>query len=452
MAQTNLPLNNSSSESSDGEVEFDKMSKEEILENQFSQFRSELEAERKKTIKQLLKEQLKEHAELYKRVKSEMETELSAHLDEQATRHHERLKEMVQEFKTGCNIAGKVKVSTPIFKGKTGEDPSVHILRVKDWLKAIGSESEARCIDNFYLTLDGDVCQWIDDTGQPKALKTDFCKRFSIQGRSSRHLHHKWRALSFDPHKDDIDAFVKDVKAIAKQLNYEDEAILNAIKNCMPNDIYGAIFYIKELPKLITMVKEFYAAGPQASKSTGQSFPTANTFPALPRQLQTLQGLQLQALSQGLAAPQEFYAYHHGNRQPQRGGKPYKPFITRGRGKPSFSSHFNGYRKGNDNYSYRGQRGGFRGNNRGRGGQKFDKSPTTKKSKVNSKTPNKDFKDRCYTCHEYGHISTNCLQNLRARHRNNGGNTQYNQATCQNIPQLNFHQGMQPCAQISQDS
>ena len=92
----------------------------------------------------------------------------------------------------------------------------------------------------------------------------------------------------------------------------------------MPNDIYGAIFDIKELPKLITMVKEFYAARPQASQSTGQSVPTGNTFPALPRQLQTLQGLQLQALSQGLAAPQEFYAYHQGNRQPQRGGKPYK--------------------------------------------------------------------------------------------------------------------------------
>ena len=333
----------------------------------------------------------------------------------------------------------------------------MHILRVKDWLKAVGSESEARCIDNFYLTLDGDAHQWIDDIGQPtswEALKTDFCKRFSIQGRSSRHLHHKWRTLLFDPHKDDIDAFVKDIKATTKQLNYEDEAILNTIKTCMPNDIYGAIFDIEELPKLITMVKEFYASRPQASQSTGQSVPTANTFPALPRQLQTLQGLQLQALSQGLAAPQEFYAYHQGNRQPQRGGKSYKPFITRGRGRgrPSFSSHFNGYRRGNDNYSYREQRDGFRGNNRGRGGQKFDKSPTTKKSKVNSKTPNKDFKDRCYTCHEYGHISTNCPQNPRARHRNNGGNTQYNQATCQNIPQLNFQQGMQPCAQISQES
>ena len=170
------------------------------------------------------------------------------------------MKEMVQEFKTGCNIADKVKVSTPIFKGKTQEDPSVHILRVKDWLKAIGSESETKCIDNFYLTLDGDAHQWIDDIGQPtswESLKTDFCKRFSIQGRSSRHLHHKWRTLSFDPHKDDIDAFVKDVKATAKQLNYEDEAILNTIKTCMPNDIYGTIFDIKELPKLITVVKEF---------------------------------------------------------------------------------------------------------------------------------------------------------------------------------------------------
>ena len=89
--------------------------------------------------------------------------------------------------------------------------------------------------------------------------------------------------------------------------------------------------------------------------------------------------------------------------------------------------------------------------NRGRGGQKFDKSPTTEKSKVNSKIPNKDFKDRCYTCHEYGHLSTNCPQNPRARHRNNNSNNQYNEAICQNVPQLNFHQGMEPCAQVSVD-
>ena len=137
MSLVEPPLNTSSSDRSDGEVEFDKMSKEEILESQLSQLRSELESERKKS------QQLKENAELYKRVKREMETELTAHLDEQATRHHERMEEMVQESKTGCNIADKVKVSTPIFKGKTGEDPNVHILRVKDWLKAIGFESEA---------------------------------------------------------------------------------------------------------------------------------------------------------------------------------------------------------------------------------------------------------------------------------------------------------------------
>ena len=132
----------------------------------------------------------------------------------------------------------------------------------------------------------------------------------------------------------------------------------------MPNDIYGAIFDIKELPKLITMVKVFYAARPQASQATSQSVTAANTFLALPGQLQALQGLQLQALSQGIAAPQEFYAYHQGDRPPQRGGKPYKPFITRGRGRPSFFTHFNGNRRSNGNYSYRGQRGGFRENNK----------------------------------------------------------------------------------------
>ena len=89
MDLTNLPLNNCGSESSDGEVDFAKMSKEEALEKQLSQLRRELEAEKKKN------QQIEEKAEMYRRVKREMETELSAHLDEQATRHHERMKEMV---------------------------------------------------------------------------------------------------------------------------------------------------------------------------------------------------------------------------------------------------------------------------------------------------------------------------------------------------------------------
>ena len=49
MDLTNLPLNNSGSESSDGEVDFAKMSKEEALDNQLSQLRRELEAEKKKS-------------------------------------------------------------------------------------------------------------------------------------------------------------------------------------------------------------------------------------------------------------------------------------------------------------------------------------------------------------------------------------------------------------------
>ena len=289
MDQANKPLKYSSSDSSDKEIDFAEMLKEEALEKQLSQLKKELEYERKKTQK------MTKDAEVYKRVKREMETELTARLDEQATRHHERIKEMVKEFKTGCNIMNKVKVSTPIFKGKTGEDPNVHILRVTGWLKAIGAESEPKFIENFYLTLDGDACQWIDDIGQPTSwstLKTEFCKRFSIQGRSSRHLHHKWRTLSFDPLKDDFDAFVKDVKATAKQLKYEDEAIFNTIKTYMPNDIYGATLDINELPKLITMVKEFYAARHQSGQTASQTMPVAtNTFPALPGQLQALQGL-----------------------------------------------------------------------------------------------------------------------------------------------------------------
>ena len=62
--------------------------------------------------------------------------------------------------------------------------------------------------------------------------------------------------------------------------------------------------------------------------------------------------------------------------------------------------------------------------NRGRGGQKFDKSPNVKKARVNTKTPNQD-KERCYKCNEFGHWAKECPQNQQ----NNGGNGPAQQKT-----------------------
>ena len=53
---------------------------------------------------------------------------------------------------------------------------------------------------------------------------------------------------------------------------------------------------------------------------------------------------------------------------------------------------------------------------RGRGRGSFDKMPTHKKSKVNTKTPDKDSKFRCWSCHQYRHRADEC-RNKQAQPR-----------------------------------
>ena len=99
--------------------------------------------------------------------------------------------------------------------------------------------------------------------------------------------------------------------------------------------------------------------------------------------------------------------------------RPYKPQIYprgRGRGRGRRGQPW-GWDQGCQN-GYQGNRGGYqqnyhnqhRGGYRGRQhGGKFDKSPTKRNPRVNSKTKDAD-KDHCRYCHEIGHWERECPQ------------------------------------------
>ena len=113
---------------------------------------------------------------------------------------------------------------------------------------------------NFKYTLDHLAREWYDSLIFPIAwndLQQRFSRYFSTQGRSIKHLHDKWRNFSFTPGQDDIEAYIRDVKEAAHQLNYNDEAVLHLIKATMPSEIYGTLYNQHDLNTVILWSKTF---------------------------------------------------------------------------------------------------------------------------------------------------------------------------------------------------
>ena len=121
---------------------------------------------------------------------------------------------------------------------------------------------------HFKHTLDHLAREWYDSLTFPITwvdLQQRFSRYFSTQGRSIKHLHDKWRNFSFTPGQDDIEAYIRDIKEAAHQLNYKDEAVLHLIKATMPSEIYGTLYNQHDLNTVITMVKDIYAKKPESA-------------------------------------------------------------------------------------------------------------------------------------------------------------------------------------------
>ena len=159
----------------------------------------------------------------------------------------------------------RVKISPPIFKGLPRERPEAHLLRANDWMDTYNILPVNKPA-NFKHTLDHLAREWYDSLTFPIAwgdLQQRFSWYFSTQGRSIKHLHDKWQNVSFTPGQDDIEAYIRDVKEAAHQLNYNDDAVLHLIKATMPSEIYGTLYNQHDLNTVITMVKDIYAKKPK---------------------------------------------------------------------------------------------------------------------------------------------------------------------------------------------
>ena len=158
--------------------------------------------------------------------------------------------------KTLKNINQSPTIPLPVFKGKKGEDPEDHILKVEDYFGLHQIDNQQDKIKRFKDTLFETARKWAQTLnyteevvkfdydpaieGDKKAsMKYLFLRRFAEEGRTLEAVYSAWGSLTFDPNKDDIEQFIQKVEELAKKLGYNEDAQVMAVKSVLPRDVYG---------------------------------------------------------------------------------------------------------------------------------------------------------------------------------------------------------------------
>ena len=180
----------------------------------------------------------------------------------------------------------------------------------------------------------------------------------------------------------------------------------------MPQEVYGALYKMEELSEVIDFCKNYYAKSPKERlKAQSTAKLDASPFKKIQEESPPDIATMLKKLTESLNK-MDFTQ------------KPYKPTLYpsgRGRGR---GGRFQGRRSpGNQQSSYQPRqgrgRGGFRGKPRG---GKFDKSPTKRVPRENSKTKDVD-KNRCRYCCEIGHLVKDCPQKKKDQEKGDAEDT-----------------------------
>ena len=113
----------------------------------------------------------------------------------------------------------------------------------------------------FKLTLQDIALGWFD-TESPNWLTEDqmkqtFLKRFNPWGDTRRQQQDAWNKLKFDMTKDDVDAFVVDMKMLASILGHNDDVITEKFKDIFPDlNIKAALIAMDNFAAMQTKAKQ----------------------------------------------------------------------------------------------------------------------------------------------------------------------------------------------------
>ena len=156
--------------------------------------------------------------------------------------------ELVDALTTNLkNINQSPTIPLPVFKGKKGEDPEDHILKVEDYFEIHEIKREGDKIKRFKDTLFQMARKWAqtlnytevnkfdynpkDENNEKASMKYLFLARFVKEGRTLEAAYNTWSTLTFDPNKDNIEQFISKVEDLAKKLGYNEDAQVMAVKS-----------------------------------------------------------------------------------------------------------------------------------------------------------------------------------------------------------------------------
>ena len=120
--------------------------------------------------------------------------------------------------KTLKNINQSPTIPLPVFKGKKGEDPEDHILKVEDYFRLHQIDDQEDKIKRFKDTLFETARKWAQTLDYTKevvkfdydptnaddkkaSMKYLFLRRFAKEGRTLEAAYSAWGSLTFDPNK-----------------------------------------------------------------------------------------------------------------------------------------------------------------------------------------------------------------------------------------------------------
>ena len=173
------------------------------------------------------------------------------------------------------DISRHPTIPLPQFRGKKGEDPNDHCMKVEDYFAMFNITTDEDQKKRFLETLFEKARLWastikVDELKsynydeaetkeeKEKTFKWLFIKRFAKEERTTHAAFEAWRNLKFDPVKDDVEEFMTTIKNLTSTLAFNEEAQVMAIKSNMPRDIYGLCMQYDKLDELKNFLIELF--------------------------------------------------------------------------------------------------------------------------------------------------------------------------------------------------